>query len=448
MASSDEDERKKDAISEMFGEDSDDSDNDQVRSSSTATVTADTSGLFGSDSESDEDEAPAKALKKKRSSSPPSGKRSKGSEPRKRKHEGGDRKHRKDDEGNARKRRAGGDSGDEYDSGEEISRSKDDDDFIDKEDDLADVLGEYDEDQQNFDDERPVETAERTEQREDFFDQTLKSLKTGRRSKLNMSVQEMEQVVQELLYQMDKAWADDQASLADGKPALERIKYVDKALRVMRKHQLQPMLLDFDLLSIVKKWISPLDDGTLPNLGMRSKMLQMITRLPIYKDHLKRSGFGKVVMALWKHPEETMENKEICRDLIERWSRSVFNKTLDYSKLSELEAEKAENAPYRRPDKNKAAANGNRTESGSNLFRPKQESIESMKADTSERARLPQQLRFDFLHRPQPKIDVRNIPSKKVDPESRRGRLSKRMQDIAKPGKKGKRAISLSIEGR
>lgn len=48
---------------------------------------------------------------------------------------------------------------------------------------------------------------------------------------------------------------------------------------------------------------------------------------------------------------QTRENKDLCRDLIERWSRSVFNKTLDFSKLAELEAEKAENAAYRRREK-------------------------------------------------------------------------------------------------
>lgn len=40
------------------------------------------------------------------------------------------------------------DGADEYDSGEEVTRTKDDDDFIDGEDDLEDVLGEYDQEQQ------------------------------------------------------------------------------------------------------------------------------------------------------------------------------------------------------------------------------------------------------------------------------------------------------------
>lgn len=133
--------------------------------------------------------------------------------------------------------------------------SKDDEDFIDGEDDLADVLGEYDQDGQNFDDERPPpeeeEGARRDANSDDFFDQTLKALKTGRaRAKLNLSAQEMEQVTQEVLYRMDKAYTDDMTAIKNRRPALEKIKFVDSALQVMRKVQLQPMLLDFDVLSV------------------------------------------------------------------------------------------------------------------------------------------------------------------------------------------------------
>ena len=42
----------------------------------------------------------------------------------------------------------GGRIGDEYDSGTEVVHTKEDDDFIDGDDDLADVLGEYDDEPQ------------------------------------------------------------------------------------------------------------------------------------------------------------------------------------------------------------------------------------------------------------------------------------------------------------
>ncbi|KAG1691961.1 hypothetical protein DVH05_025941 [Phytophthora capsici] len=429
MGSSDEDERKKRSINEMFGdEDSDDSGNEQIPHTST-TTTADASGLFGSDSESDEEEEkPAK-----RPSSPPS-KRVK--------------KSRDDDKD--RKRRP---EGDEYDSGDEVVANKDDDDFIDGDDDLADVLGEYAEDRQQFDDERPLDEPEQTQQqKDDFFDRTLKSLKTGRsRTKLSLSPQEMEQITQEVLYRMDKAYADDLASIAERRPALEKIKFVDNALHILRKIQFQPMLLDFDLLTIVKKWIQPLDDGSLPNVGLRTKMLEMVSKMPVFKEHLKRSGLGKVVMVLMKHPQETPENKELCRSLVERWSRAVFNKTLDFSKLAELEAEKAENEIYRRRERarrqKKSKSKVRTTERGGNVFSGRNADPD-VKPDISERAELPEQLHIDFLLRPQSKIDMNAVQAKKVDPDSRKARLAKRMQEIARPGRKTKRATGVSIEGR
>ncbi|KAG7389078.1 hypothetical protein PHYPSEUDO_011347 [Phytophthora pseudosyringae] len=426
-AISTEDERKKRSINEMFGdEDSDDSGDEQIPRTTATTTTADASGLFGSDSESDEEkEKPAK-----RPASPPA-KRVK--------------KARDDD-----KRR---DEGDEYDSGEEAAVTKEDDDFIDRDDDLADVLGEYDDERQQFDDERPLDEPQPTqEQKDDFFDRTLQSLKTGRsRAKLNLSPQEMEQITQEVLYRMDKAYADDLASIAERRPALEKIKFVGNALHVLRKIQFQPMLLDFDLLTIVKKWIQPLEDGTLPNVGLRTKMLEMVSKMPVFKEHLKRSGLGKVVMLLMKHPQETPENKELCRSLVERWSRAVFNKTLDFSKLAELEAEKADNEVYRRRERarrqKKSKDKSRPTDRGGNVFNARS-ADPNAKLDVSERAELPEQLHIDFLLRPQSKIDMNAVQAKKADPDSRKARLAKRMQEIARPGRKTKRATGVSIEGR
>ncbi|TYZ61837.1 hypothetical protein PybrP1_000949 [[Pythium] brassicae (nom. inval.)] len=415
----------------MFGDDDSDSDGDDaLRPASSSATTADASGLFGSDSESDDDvkpRAPPPAKRPKVTAPPP--KRSKPAKAH----------------GKKEARRG---SGDEYDSGDEVVHTKDDEDFIDRDDDLADVLGEYDEDAQRFDDERPLdEHAGRSAKEEEdaFFDDTLKSLKTGRRSKMKLSPQEMENITQEMLYRMDKAHQDDLVSIAERRPALEKIKYVDHALMLMRKHQLQPMLLDFDLLSLIKKWIHPLDDGALPNVGIRTKMLNMVAEMPIYKEHLKRSGFGKVVMLLWKHPEETRENKDLCRDLIERWSRSVFNKTLDFSKLAELEAEKAENATYRRQEKRQQqqkTSTSSRSQGGDVFARGGDSGDVKPATNSSDRAAIPQQLRFDFLHRPRSKIEMNNEMAKKApaDADTRKARLAKRMQSIAKPGKKSKRA--------
>ncbi|OQR90643.1 hypothetical protein THRCLA_09247, partial [Thraustotheca clavata] len=196
---------------------------------------------------------------------------------------------------------------------------------------------------------------------------------------------------------------------------------------MMRKAQLQPLLLDFDLLGIIKKWIQPLDNGSLPNLSLRSKMLNMCLSMPIYKEHLKRSGFGKVIMNLWKHPDETMENKELCRQMIDRWSRNVFSKTLDYSKLAELEAEKREaNGGYYRQTEKRPS---NRAESVRSQGFMNKRANTSEETEASSRVRIPQSMRLDFSLRPQPKVDMKNLQSHKLDPESKKAKLLKRMQE-------------------
>ncbi|KAE9029492.1 hypothetical protein PR002_g10115 [Phytophthora rubi] len=273
MSSSDEDERKKRSINEMFGdEDSDDSGDEQI-----PRIAHDHhyGGRLG-------------ALRLGL------GERRRGAEAREARGVAAPKrvkKSREDDAGLSKRR----DDGEEYNSGEEAVATKED---------LADVLGEYDDDRQQFDDERPLgdEPEQTQQQKDDFFDRTLKSLKTGRsRTKLSLSPQEMEQITQELLYCMDKAYADDLASIAERRTALKKIKFVASALHVLRKLQFQPMLLDFDLLTIVKKWIQPLEDGSLLNVGLRTKMLKMVSKMPEFTEHLKRSGLGNFHSRLQHH---------------------------------------------------------------------------------------------------------------------------------------------------
>ncbi|KAE9353979.1 hypothetical protein PF008_g4735 [Phytophthora fragariae] len=270
MGSSDEDERKKRSINEMFGdEDSDDSGDEQI-----PRIAHDHhyGGRLGALRLGLGERRRAEAREARGVAAPKRVKKS-----------------RDDDAGRTKRR----DDGEEYDSGEGAVATKEDDDFIDGDDDLDDVLGENDDDRQRR------RAAARGRARADAATEgrplrpDLKSFKTGRsRTKLSLLPQEMEQITQELLYRMDKAYADDLTSIAECRPALKTIKFVDSVLHVLRKLKFQPMLMDFDLLTIVKKWIQPLEDGSLLNVGLRTKMLEMVSKMPVFKEHLKRSGLG------------------------------------------------------------------------------------------------------------------------------------------------------------
>ena len=52
---------------------------------------------------------------------------------------------------------------------------------------------------------------------------------------------------------------------------------------------------------------------------------------------MKRSGLGKVVFALYRHPKEDMQNKAYLKQLIEKW-HTVAKSPLSASTLSSLPA--------------------------------------------------------------------------------------------------------------
>ncbi|CAN0358706.1 unnamed protein product, partial [Phaeothamnion confervicola] len=66
------------------------------------------------------------------------------------------------------------------------------------------------------------------------------------------------------------------------------------------KKDLQETFLEYDLLSVAKKWLQPYPNGALPNITVRSGIIKSLQGLPIETGHLRRSGLGLVVMGLWK----------------------------------------------------------------------------------------------------------------------------------------------------
>ncbi|KAK8662151.1 hypothetical protein V6N13_091738 [Hibiscus sabdariffa] len=94
------------------------------------------------------------------------------------------------------------------------------------------------------------------------------------------------------------------------------------------------------VLSLFKIWLEPLPDGSLPNATLRASLLNILTHTFSIdvsseggREQLKRSGLGKVIMFLSKSDEETNANRQLAKDLVENWSRIIFNKSEWYSDL-------------------------------------------------------------------------------------------------------------------
>ncbi|CAN1233453.1 Protein IWS1 homolog 1, partial [Linum perenne] len=95
--------------------------------------------------------------------------------------------------------------------------------------------------------------------------------------------------------------------------------------RLFSRKQLQQEFIDHGVLTLLKNWLEPLPDGSLPNINIRAAMLRILTDLPLdleqydRREQLKKSGLGKVIMFLSKSDEETTSNRKLAKDLVDKW---------------------------------------------------------------------------------------------------------------------------------
>ncbi|XVF03951.1 hypothetical protein REPUB_Repub05bG0037900 [Reevesia pubescens] len=136
---------------------------------------------------------------------------------------------------------------------------------------------------------------------------------------------------------------DDAQLNRKGQPAINKLMKLPLLVEVLRKKSLQLEFLDHGVLTLLKSWLEPLPDGSLPNANIRAAILNVLTDFPIdlelpdHSEQLKSSGLGKAIMFLSKSDEEIASNKKVAKDLVEKWSRTIFNKSTKFSDLRNIE---------------------------------------------------------------------------------------------------------------
>ncbi|MBA0735971.1 hypothetical protein Gogos_019770 [Gossypium gossypioides] len=335
----------------------------------------------------------------------------------------------------------------------------DDDDFIDD-------SGVNPEDRYGSDNEaRSPGAAPQAE--EDDEDPEIKELfKMGKKRKKNeKSPAEIALLVESVMAELEVTAEEDAELNRQGKPAINKLKKLPLLTEVLSKKQLQPEFLDHGVLTLLKNWLEPLPDGSLPNINIRAAVLQILTDFPIdleqhdRREQLKKSGLGKVIMFLSKSDEETTSNRKLAKELVDKWSRPIFNKSTRFEDMRNVEDDRV---PLRRPSvkrpTNRAASmesrdgdfdldisrdhKSGRSSSGQNASR----------SESSSRlhASRPDATPMDFVVRPQSKIDPDEIRAraKQVVQDQRRLKMNKKLQQLKAPKKKQLQASKLSVEGR
>ncbi|KAL4334822.1 hypothetical protein GQ457_07G011980 [Hibiscus cannabinus] len=342
---------------------------------------------------------------------------------------------------------------------EEGPRTMDDDDFID--DTGVDPADRYGSDNEA----RSPGAAPQAE--EDDEDPEIKDLfKMGKKRKKNeRSPAEIALLVESVMAELEVTAEEDAELNRQGKPAINKLKKLPLLTDVLSKKQLQPEFLDHGVLTLLRNWLEPLPDGSLPNINIRAAILQILTDFPIdleqhdRREQLKRSGLGKVIMFLSKSDEETTSNRKLAKDLVDKWSRPIFNKSTRFEDMRNVDDDRV---PMRRPPvkrpANRAASMSSRDGDFDLDITRDHKSSRSLSGQNSSRsesssrqhASRPDATPMDFVVRPQSKIDPDEIRAraKQVVQDQRRLKMNKKLQQLKAPKKKQLQATKLSVEGR
>ncbi|RZC27920.1 protein IWS1 homolog 1-like [Glycine soja] len=336
---------------------------------------------------------------------------------------------------------AGGDSEDD----QEGVRNVDDDNFID---DTGVEPAYYGSDEPRS----PVDAPQAEEGEED---EEIKDLfKIGKKKKKNeKSPAEIAYLVETVMAELEVTAEEDAELNRQGKPAINKLKKLNLLTEVLSKKQLQLEFLDHGVLTLLKNWLEPLPDGSLPNINIRSEVLKILNDFPIdleqydRREQLKKSGLGKVIMFLSKSDEEISANRKLAKELVDKWSRPIFNKSTRFEDMRNVEDDRV---PYRRPSVKKPANKSAGMESRDSDLDLELSQPRSGQSSSRQHASRPEATPLDFVVRPQSKIDPEEIRAraKQAAQDQQRMKMNKKLQQLRAPKKKQLQATKLSVEGR
>lgn len=377
----------------------------------------------------------------------------------------------------------GYDSEDSYNSGN-FQLTEDDRNFIDTEGDDADAINElYSE--QHFDDRR----GEAEE--DDMVDRRKKGRKGGgasrsggsrgekldpeadpdnpimaavgrmkKKKREQKSITEKEDECKTFMDNMERAAEEDELAVKERRPATKKLAMLNSVVDMFNKKDMTRVLLDLDVLSICRRWIQPLPNGTLGNVTIRSRLLDSIANMNgdggITPNDLKKSEFGKVVMSIYMHKSETPSMKRKLKALIEQWSRPIFQKSGNMRDLERVHSMRGDaglagiSRDHRHDQRQREAAAAKRPTQG----RTKADLAHMLKSGKKttgsqlNRVRVPYSKGFQFTVRPSAK-NMEKSPEKGAGRgQEARDNLSKRMMEKNRAVSKNQRSANISVEGR
>ncbi|XP_065013614.1 protein IWS1 homolog 1-like isoform X1 [Musa acuminata AAA Group] len=237
----------------------------------------------------------------------------------------------------------------------------------------------------------------------------------GKKKKYEKSHAEISLLVEHVMAELEVVTEEDAELNRQNKPAINKLRKLPLLVEALSKKTLQQDFLDHGVLSLLKNWLEPLPDGSFPNMNVRTAILKVLSDFPIdleqcdRREQLKRSGIGKVIMFLSKSDEETTSNRKLAKELVDRWSRSIFNKS---TRFEDMRTSDEEREPYRQLSQ-KHLTKARRLESQDNWIRLDLDELSNLRrtgqAATRQHVSVPEALPLDFVVRPRSLVDPEEV---------------------------------------
>lgn len=278
-----------------------------------------------------------------------------------------------------------------------------------------------------------------------------KALRRPRRKELDPKKIESECIA--FLESMMGARDADIKAYRSGKPALNKLKMLRDVELMAMKVSHREILLDNMLLAIVKAWLDPMPDGALPNVEIRSTMLQILLDIPVDSDWVERlhssQGLGKLIHFL-SMKDDIPSNRRLADKLMKRWARPVYQSNNNYHDLLD-EFDRPEEG--RRAPKDSVAAERKAAMETVKHFQTAQEKLQAFKHKTNEDkvlATIPRRTPFLFtaLAESSASIDEKTLREMR-NAKSRNKKVNRTMSTLRRANKnKSARAAKPSVNGR
>lgn len=274
-----------------------------------------------------------------------------------------------------------------------------------------------------------------------------------RRKRKNVDIiSDSDDAVAHMITQMKEVAEEDRMLNGAKQAATKKLKMLPSVLTHLHKADLQTTFLELGVLPVLKDWLSPLPDGSLPHLQIREGLLKVLAEFPSMDSRtLKMSGIGKAVMYLCRHPRETRANKKIAGKLVNDWARPIFGVTSNFKSLSREEREQRDyqNMSKKRRLSSVDSDGGRTPKSIDSALQSDKKAVKPGDKGFVMRARVPMPSNKDYVVRPQNAVERMDF-SKKPQKSMNRFEKQKRKFDEKKKllNRGSQRAVGISIEGR